>query len=774
MPKIRLQYIILSLLGIFLILGCNTTKYVSEDRYMLSDVKLDVDSKQINKDELKSYIKQKENLKILWVFKFYLWMYNLSNPQKEKSLLRKIGEPPVIFDEMLKDKSKLQMERYLNNKGYYQAKVSDEVLFKNKKAKIKYIVQPGTPYTIRELTIQTSDTLIYRYVDDAKGESLLNKGDLFDVDLLNKERSRVTEMLQNQGFFRFSEDFIHFNVDTSLMSMQADVEMVISNPIKVSASDSVRHHDRYFVKDYLVYIFKPQKGINTVSIQDLKDSSTIEGYHFIFDEEIPIKEKTILKAIDILPEKIYRRSREERSYNNFYSLRQFKYVNIQFSDHPEVSDSTKKWLRGNIYLPMQLRQNYSIDIEGTNSSGNLGIAGNLNFQNRNLFRGGEILDLNIKGATERQVAIIDKQSKEFVINEFGTTAKLSIPGFIFPIDEKNLRLYSLPFTTFSASYNFQERPDYTRAIFNASFGYQWRKSLYLRHYFNLVDLNAVQIYRLDSASFNSIQDLYIKSSYTDHIISGANYSFIYNTQESRRKIDYHYLRMNFESAGNLLWLLSTLTGMESHTVDDPIPGFSPLYYKIFNTRYAQYLKGDFEYRYGYRFDKFNSIATRSFFGIVIPYGNFNVTPFERRYFTGGANGVRAWQVRNLGPGSYVAGPEEYPNQSADIKIEANVEYRFSLFWRFEGAIFLDAGNVWAINQADNRPGAVFKFNKFYDEFAVGTGIGLRFVTNFFTVRTDLGVKLRDPAQESGLRWIPGNRSYRSSDFNINIAIGYPF
>jgi outer membrane protein assembly factor BamA len=229
--------------------------------------------------------------------------------------------------------------------------------------------------------------------------------------------------------------------------------------------------------------------------------------------------------------------------------------------------------------------------------------------------------------------------------------------------------------------------------------------------------------------------------------------------------------MNFEMAGNTLYLASMLLGNEQIAVK---AGEDTPYYEVLNTRFAQYLKGDFDFRYGYRFDKYNSVATRAFLGIAFPYGNFHVIPFEKRYFTGGANGIRAWQVRSLGPGCYAAGPNEYPNQSADIKLEANIEYRFKLFWLFEGALFADAGNIWAINENDNREGAVFRFNRFYDEFAVGTGFGLRLVTNYFIIRTDLGVKLRDPSLVAGQRWIPGTRPYNTSDFNFNIAIGYPF
>jgi outer membrane protein assembly factor BamA len=444
-------------------------------------------------------------------------------------------------------------------------------------------------------------------------------------------------------------------------------------------------------------------------------------------------------------------------------------VNIQFSEDQNNSDSLKGWLNGKIYLPTQVKQNYSFDIEGTNTSGNFGIAGNLNYQHRNLFRGGEIFDITLRGATERQLTEVGT----FVMNELGTVVKLSLPGFWLPVDERKMNLYSMPFTSFSASYNFQERYYYTRTIVNATFGYQWKSSANISHSLNLIDLNQIYIYRINQAFLDSIKYLSIKSSYTDHIISATSYSFVYNNQNIKKRPDYHYFRMNLEVAGNTLWLISTLTGQKKYNSPDTLSGFNTSYYKLFNTRFAQYIKGDFEYRYGYRFDKYNSIATRAFLGIAFPYGNFNVTPFERRYYTGGANGIRAWQVRTLGPGTYAGGNND-PNQSADIMMEGNLEYRFKLFWILEGALFIDAGNIWSINNSDNPEEAVFKFDRFYDEFAVGTGAGLRLVTNYFIIRTDLGLKLRDPALMKGERWIPGNRPFKSSDLNLNIAIGYPF
>jgi outer membrane protein assembly factor BamA len=232
--------------------------------------------------------------------------------------------------------------------------------------------------------------------------------------------------------------------------------------------------------------------------------------------------------------------------------------------------------------------------------------------------------------------------------------------------------------------------------------------------------------------------------------------------------------MNLESAGSLLSLYSKLVNKAKTQETDTITNKTSSYYQILNTRFAQYVKGDFEYRYGHMIDKTSSVVGRAFFGIGVPFGNFNVLPFEKKYFTGGANGIRAWQVRSLGPGSYKAPQDAYPNQSSDIKLEANLEYRFKLFWRMEGAFFTDAGNIWAINYKDNREGAVFKINQFYKQIAVGSGFGLRFDFTYFLFRLDLGMKMRDPSLPAGKRFIPGNYPISTDHFNLSFAIGYPF
>jgi outer membrane protein assembly factor BamA len=423
-----------------------------------------------------------------------------------------------------------------------------------------------------------------------------------------------------------------------------------------------------------------------------------------------------------------------------------------------------------------MRQAYTVSVEGTNSLGNFGIAGNLGYQHKNIFKSGELLDVTLLGATERQSYGTGDSATTFHSFEAGIDTKLTLPKYLAPIRTKGLFRYSTPQTLMDFSYNYQDRPDYTRTIFRASFGYQWKTSDYTTHRFNILDLNLIKMFSYNQAFISRIENLSIKSSYTDHSISSWNYSYTYNTQNIQKRTEYTFLRANVETAGNLLYGFNKLFNRSAYTSNS----FSGSKYYFLATPFAQYAMTDLEYRRGIVLDKYNMLAIRAFGGIVVPYGNSDQVPFERKYFTGGANGIRAWPVRTLGPGSYKADPNEFPNQTGDIKLEANAEYRFAIISDFEGALFLDAGNIWSLK--DNRPGTEFRWtdgkgineNAFYKDIAIGTGLGLRYDFAYVILRVDLGFKLHDPTLDEGSRWIPFSRFLNKSNYNIAFGIGYPF
>jgi len=761
------------LAGMFFLFGCNSTKYVPEGKYMLNKVEIQVDNNTIPKEDLKAHIKQKSNLRILGFIKFHLGLYNLSSPKHENGWFKRIGEAPVIYEEYQARQSIDQMNVYLRNKGYYNAIISDTIIYNPRKPKVDqtFRIKPGKPYTIRNLDYDISDKDVKKLVLADSVKQLIKVNHLFDVDILNAERNRITRMLRNKGYYQFSEDYISYLADSSFYNKQVDLTLKIedANP----ETTTFEPHRKFKVGKYIVNSeFIPTH----VQAKTIGTPDTIyEGNYAFLYKKKPNYKPVLFKNLNRIPDSTYFcLENVEKTYRALNRLRQFKMININFSEVDSMSSSKESMLNCNFQLSPLPRQNVSVEVEGTNSSGNFGVAGNLNVQHRNIFRGAEVLDFKVRGAVERQQKVGGSKSLDFNTRELGLESTITFPKFLSPLKRNRPFGFQIPQTELSIGYNYQHRPDYTRTISNFRFGYNWKSSALITQTFNVLDFNYVKLSAFDEDFIQSLEDYYIKTSFTDHLISATNYTWTYNNQNLNRAGDYRFLKVSLESAGNLLDLYSLLIDKSKSTEVDTTTNEPFSYYQVLNTRFAQYLKADLEYRYNYRFDEYNTIVTRAFLGIGLPFGNFDVLPFEKKYFAGGANGIRAWQVRSLGPGSYAAPSSSYPNQLSDIKLEGNAEYRFQLVPVVEGALFIDAGNIWAINSKDTREGAVFKFNNFYNQIAVGTGLGLRFDFDYFLFRLDLGMKLRDPSLEEGRRWIPGSHKITGDTFNLSFAIGYPF
>ena len=753
--------------------SCSPVKFVPEDKYLLNDVDVQIDNPDINKEEVKSYVRQKENYRILGFAKFHLWLYNLSSKEKENGWLKRIGEAPQIYDQGLTFQSVGQIEQYLDNEGYFKAVIEPEVKFKEQKQKanVLYRIKTGEQYTIRKINYHIADSVLRTMFFNDSTRFFINPGKPFEYDLLEKQRKNIVELYRNNGFYYFSNDDVYYLADSSRLENEVELDLYIGLP-EDSTSTSKKYEPYYLNKFYISVI----AGTTPVLAQQFgltKFSDTLRWDNFTLyrNNEIKYRPELFKELMHMGSGDLYQLSDAEKTFEAFNRLRQFRFIDIQFGEPSEENDSNL--LNSYIRLAPMSKQAVSFELEGTNSSGNLGVAGNVIYTHRNLFKGAEVFQVNFKGAVERQQRLVNNVAEYFNTREFGVETKLTFPKLIGP-DIGNLFAEFLPKTAIKLGYNFQRRPEYTRTISNIKFGYNWMTSPYVRHNWNLMDFNMVNLYQFDPEFINIIRDLYIKSSFTDHLIFAMNYSLIYNTQELNSYKTYKYMRFNIESAGNTMYLLSSILNRSKVQVVDSLGLGQTEFYRFLNTRFAQYLKTDLEFRYGYIIDDYNAVVGRAFVGVGFPYGNFDVLPFEKKYFTGGANGIRAWQVRSLGPGTYEAPENAYPNQSSDIKLEANIEYRFHLISFLDGALFLDAGNIWAINEKDNRPGAQFKFGQFYKQIALGTGTGFRLDFNYFIFRLDLGVKLRDPAQEEGNGWVVGYRKYTSDDINISFAIGYPF
>ncbi len=755
--------------------SCSPVKFVPEDKYLISKVEIEVDNQDIIKENAKSLVKQKENYKILGFLKFHLWLYNLSSKKKTDDWLKRIGEPPQVYDDDLTKRDEDQIRQYAHSKGYFRAAVTSDAVKKEKKRKIQiyYKLTSGEQYTIKRINYQIKDRLLDSLYFNSELKTAINEGDPFDLTELEKHQLEIVDLFRNNGYYYFSKDDIKFIADSSRYDKQVLVDLLI-RPAMNSQVDSAKIFQPFYLNNFEISVLPGNSSVtsNRDNISVFSDTLRWDNFTLYQNKQIRYPPSLFNRTMRLKKGDLFNNSAAENTFHAFNRLRQFRFVDIQFKEVESVNDSNL--LDCNVRLAPLNKQSTSFDIEGTNTSGNFGVAGNLTYMHRNLFHGAEVFQVSLLGGIERLEKLNEGTSNYFNTTQFGVESSLMIPKLIGPGRYlKNFDRF-LPKTVVTLAFNYQKRPEYTRTINTVKLGYDWKSTEDVRHIWNFLDYNKINVFDYDPDFINGIRDLYIRSSFTDHLIFAMNYSFVYNNQRLSSIKNYTYVRFNIESSGNLLWVISELANREKYQAVDSLGNVQAEYYKVFNTRFAQYVKSDIEYSRGFAIDKFNSIVSRAFFGIGIPYGNFDVLPFEKKYFSGGANGIRAWPVRSLGPGTYKAPPDAYPNQTADIKLEANLEYRFKLISFIEGALFLDAGNIWAINEKDNREGAQFKFNKFYRQIAFGTGTGLRFDLSYFILRLDLGMKLRDPSVPEKRGWIIGTRPFTGSDFNLTFAIGYPF
>lgn len=783
-------HLLLSYLILIFFASCNITRNVPDERYLLNKSNFIIDSKDIKEGDIESYLRQKPNKRILG-FRFHLRVYNTANPYKFKGLsgwLKNIGEEPVILDTLLTKESAVNVNLYLKSKGYYQASVKESITYpKKKKANVSYTVKTGVPYKIKSVRYFIEDTTISRLVESDTINSLIKQRKPLDIDVLQDERSRLQTFLQNNGYYFFSKDYITFTADTSIGKHKVDLLLNIKNQVKVAEDGTKTPFNFLKYKINKVFIYPNYDPRKLIGNQTLKNIDTVEynGINYIFPDDPGIEYKVVDQSNFIHPGSIYSDEIVQKSQNNFNSLKLFRMVNIYFTE--AKVDSVKQGKNNDIinfeeapikdtiptgslncfiqFTPHTL-QSYQAEFVGTNTSGAFGAEGNLGYQHKNLFKGAEIFDVKLRGLVET----VRKNKSVGAFNfryslEMGGSVGLSIPKFLSPFGSKAfIKKYS-PRTQITASYNFQRRPDYTRTIASLMFGYIWTNSKYLTHTINPVEINAINLKNISSDFYDQIKGKYLENSYKNQIITLSSYSLTYNNQNLQKNTNYTYLRFNIESSGNILYALYSQFGSKS----------ADSTYKILNTSFSQYLRSDINITYHQVIDNNNTFVYRVFAGVGYPYGNSNALPFDKKYFSGGANGIRAWSARSLGPGAVKTESSGYFNQTGDIKLEANIEYRFKIFWQLEGALFLDAGNIWAFNDENEK--AKFKPNSFYKQIALGTGTGFRANLGFLTVRFDFGLRLYDPAipddNPNIQKWV-FLRGITYEDWTFNFGIGYPF
>lgn len=770
------------LTGLLMLAGCAPTRNIPDGEYLLTRNRIEVIDAEVEHPQLRNFIRQQPNRRIFGFYRFHLNVYQWAERKPDSSFRRwmqeSIGEEPVIFDPFLVDHTKRQFELYLHNRGYFNHEVSHTTNTRRKRINVTYQLQGNQPYTIRDISYSIRDNQLARFVYNDTVNSLIRSGQRYDTEDLQRERQRLTRYLKDEGFFNFSRDFIFFQVDSTLSSNQVDIELLITNPrLPASArneADDFMPHKRYIINDIFIYPeydrFLSYQQFSDTTFRRIRDENNGPVYTFMHNGPMQIRPRTIAENILMEQGSFYNQTSLEQTHNYLAGLRNFRFVNIQFNESNQGAHNysdTLGLLDVRVELTRAPANVFTIEAEGLNTAGNLGMAANILLQNRNVFRGAEILNIRFKGAMEVSGESADRevfQRLPFNTLELGTEVSIDIPKLISPLRMETLTRTARPQSTILAGVNYRQRPDYTRYILNLSYGYQWSPDNRRRHHFIPLEISSIKIFN-DSILHSRIPDAnpLILSRYKDHLIGGLKYTYTVSTQQIDRPRDFIYFRTQFESAGNLM-------RFAARRFDGPQNESQA--YTMFGIPFAQYVKAEADFRYYSLFDKNNSVVFRVLGGIGVPYGNIDVMPFIKSFYGGGANGIRAWSIYNLGPGSYGAADELKFDKYGDIKLEANIEYRFPVYNFWKGALFADAGNVWFLKKNEQFPGGEFRIQDFYKEIAIGLGMGVRLDFNIFLVRLDAAFPLRNPAKPSGERWIQGLPGF--NQWNFNLGIGYPF
>jgi len=770
---------------VLLFAACNALKYVPKDKILLQRVHIKTDQGAIKNGDLKMFLYQEPNKRLLGLFNLNLSWYNLSGRDTTKwfnRTLRKLGEAPVIYDSVQTERSRISMQNVLISKGYYDADVQSSVVVKNRRAYVSYLVNGHTPYTIRKYSFEpTKDTISY-LIKREMNASTVRPGMLLSNETLDAERLRLTKKLMREGYYAMQKDFFSYTVDTTLGTHQADVNLLVNPYLPDTSGMSLTQdelskfsHPVFRVREVYFMLDVPMSSFNrnTASgyaanprnmIFDVADFDTIsiDSYHAVYRGKPFVSPEALVGNCRISPGELYDENTVERTYSRMSALQIMKYINILFVKQG-VDSLGMHQLDCYIVLTPNLKQAMSVELEGTNTAGDMGVAGNLNYTHRNFFKGAELFQAKVRGAYEALSAT--KFSSDYT--EIGAEISLTLPEFKMPFLNAAFKKNVDANTEFNMSYQRMNRPEFERTIASTGIRYNWlRKNL--RQTFDLIDISYVYMPRVDSTfKANYLNDTsYLKYSYEDHFILRTGYSFSYSSVPfGSANRNYYTLKGGIESAGNLLYAFCSLAGLPKDNNN----------YKIGNINFAQYLKGDFEYTRSMVLNSRSRMAYRFGLGMAYPYGNSSVLPFEKRFFSGGANSVRGWSVRTLGPGSYSSRSSriDFMNQSGDIKLDLGAEYRSSLFWKLESALFADMGNIWTFREYINQPGGQFKLNSFYNQLATSVGFGLRLDFSYFLLRLDLGMKVFDPSLLGNERWRIQHID-NTNDFALHFAIGYPF
>ncbi len=758
-------------------------KYVPDNKvlYTKSEVKLipegRVKAKSKIKELLYTNINPKPNTSILGM-RPGLWFYYVAGNPKKKGLRmfikNKMGQAPVYMSDIDPDKTTDLLKGHLVNNGYFHSRVESKTEIKGKKGKVRFTAYVQRPYRFRNITTPTIDTL-FTNIDSLKKDSFVKKGQRYNLERLQAEHERLEEALENLGFYYFDDRHLIYEADSTVGKRQVDLKLMLEPGVPEKARRVYHIRKVNIFPDFTL-------SIDTTILRNA-DTTRIDGFNYISRENL-FRPKAITDVIAVKPGRIYRRIDREYTLSHLMTLGAFKFVNIKYA---EVSGDSNL-LDANIYMTPFLKKSIRAEFQTTSKSNNfVGPGLSVTFTNRNALRGSERLELTLNSGYEVQIS--RKQTSPLNALEIGGEARLVMPRFITPFKKNYPAKKYLPTTEVALGSRIQQRLGFfTLNSLNLSYGYTWKENTLKNHEFYPVDINFVQLGNT-SEDFNRLleQNRFLKRSFENQFIPGARYSYTINTQVSERHNE-KFRERKFEPsqfffngrvdiAGNLLQLL------KGNSFEREKAGAEEA--RIFGSPYSQFVKGEIDFRHYLQLGENSKLVTRINPGVGYAYGNSLMMPYIKQFTVGGSTSIRAFPARSLGPGTYNVQEDAdsennklFVDQRGDLKLEANAEYRYDISKTIKTAVFIDAGNIWLLNEDSTRIGGKFEKKDFIKELAVGTGAGVRLDFNFFIVRFDLAFPLRKPWLD-GNRWVfdeidLGSRRWRRENLILNIAIGYPF
>ena len=762
---------------VMLLTACSTTKHVPEGKYLLDDVKINITDKDkdtpLKSAEMMNYLRQIPNHKVLGGLRLQLAFYNLSGKDSTNwfnKWVRRVGSAPVIYDPSLTEASVKQLSTALANKGYMNSTVTVDTVgnLDKKRMKVTYNVTFGQPHYVSSISYNIPNDTLRELILADSAQFLVKQNSVFDRNLLDEERQGISERLRSKGYFAFNKEYITFTADTAAGEKNVNLTMNLMRPYLSESMPYYTSHRPFYVRNVtFVTSYNPATMHNSTDF-DEKDLVWHNDYRILYGDDRYLRASVLEESCFISPGKQYNSKDVDRTYEAFGRLGIVKFVNIELVPVGEIDG--KIWLDAYVLLSRTKPQTASVSLEGTNSEGDFGFGVGLGYQHRNVFKGSEILNAKFKASYES----LSGDLSGFIndnYSEYQAELGIRYPKFKAPFLKRSFKQKILAQTEFGLNFNYQERPEYTRVIAGAGWRYLWsERTNKTRHTFNLMDLNYVNLPKSKGSFIENISNPLLRYSYEDHLIMRMGYSYYHSNKKEpnmMRKLyqpDVYTIRVAAETAGNLLYGISNLIGQDKEDGT----------YKVVGINYSQYFKVDADYSFTHSFNPKSSLAFHVGVGAAMPYGNSKVLPFEKRFYAGGANSVRGWGVRTLGPGSYFAtnSVNSFIYQCGDIRLDLNLEYRAKLFWVLELGAFIDAGNIWTIREYEDQPGGVFKFNKFYEQIALSYGLGIRMDFTYFLLRLDVGMKAHNPA--SGQERWPLLHPDWGRDSAFHFSVGYPF